>query len=114
MIATEMNQLKSLKESRENKLLGLIKRGGPGVADRLALWTECVFGFHFVDEWQNKETGQESTKSRLVIQAFKNREHRLLTDSPTVQRSSKRQLLTLPTSFLQENSKFFVDSRDVI
>ncbi len=68
-----------------------------------------IFGARFVDTIKNEGTPNAFEKSRLVIQAFNDKLHGLLTHAPTVQRSSQRLLFAL-AAILPE---WKVMSRDV-
>ncbi len=54
-----------------------------------------LYGTRFVDEIRNLGASDEYTRSRLVVQAFNDKKHELMTHSPTVQRSSQRLLLSV-------------------
>lgn len=75
MIAAELGQLKSFRESCETDLLRLKEREGCRVADKPTAQNEPVFRLRLADEWKNKESAQEFAKSRLVIQAFNDKDH---------------------------------------
>ena len=61
-----------------------------------------IFNSRCVDEVKGKETTTPYEKSRLVIQAFNDKDKKhILTQSPTIQRLSQRAILALAPSLLK-------------
>ena len=77
------------RESRRKELEGLIEKGVFEVVKKSEV-TGRVFGSRFVDEMKNRGTPEEYPKSRMVVQAYDDKNHGLLTHAPTVRRSSQR------------------------
>jgi hypothetical protein len=64
-----------------------------------------IYGFRFVDKIKNQGTDKAFKKSRLVVQAYNDKDKEfVLTQSPTIQRSSQRLILCIRIS--KENVNF--------
>lgn len=73
---------------------------------------ERVFKSRLVDEVKGKGTERPYEKSRLVIQAYNDRgKEEILTQSPTIQRSAQRLILTIAPSGIRQGMTLF--SRDI-
>lgn len=83
------------KRSREKEVMGLLEKGVFEPVPKSAAHGHRVYGSRFVDDIKNEGTSNAFEKSRLVVQAFNDRGHGLLTYSPTVQRSSQRMLFCM-------------------
>jgi hypothetical protein len=92
---------------------GLIEKGVFDFIDESAVPPGTrIFGSRFVDSIKNPGTEDAFEKSRLVVQAFNDpAKAEVLTQSPTVQRSSQRVLLALAPRFLQEGKELYI--RDI-
>lgn len=94
---TENSPQPSFVESRQKELNGLLENGVFRVVDatEIPLGTR-IFNSRFVDEIKNPGTNKATEKSRLVVQAYNDREKEfVLTKSPTIQRVSQRIILAL-------------------
>ena len=84
-------------ESREKEIKGLLDRGVFEIVNIGDVPTGTrIFNSRFVDDIKGKDTDTPYEKSRLVIQAHNDIEKKkVLTQSPTIQRSSQRLILSL-------------------
>jgi hypothetical protein len=74
--------------SRQLEVLRLLEKGVFEVANDVPKGVR-IFNSRFVDEVKNKGTKKAFAKSRLVVQAYNDKEKRIvLTQSPTIQRIS--------------------------
>jgi hypothetical protein len=98
-------------ESRKKEVNGLLERGVFAAVNREDIPPEArIYGFRFVDEIKNKGTNKAFEKSRLVVQAYNDKDKEfILTQSPTIQRSSQRLILCIGAS--KDNVQFWI--RDV-
>lgn len=103
----------SFEESRKKELDGLIERGGLIIVDKSEADGYRIYGSRFVDSIKNKGSQDEYHKSRLVVQAFKDKKHGLLTYSPTVQRASQRILYSFIATSANWDKKWSVSLRDI-
>lgn len=87
---------KSVFEEQRERSNGLLEKGVFEPVSKRAAEGRRIYESRFVDEVKNKGTPNAYEKSRLVVQAYNDRGHGLLTYSPTVQRSSKRMLFPSP------------------
>ncbi|KAI1000167.1 hypothetical protein K3495_g8030 [Podosphaera aphanis] len=107
----------SLKE-----LNGLLDRGVFEIVDKNCIPKNArLFGSRFVDTVKNQGTEKAFEKSRLVVQAYNdNLKKILLTQSPTIQRSSQRLALSwfgaLPdvNIYLRDISKAYTQSKSIL
>ena len=81
--------------SRLNEINGLLEEGLFTVVPARETGDYRVYGSRFVDEIKNAGQPKAYEKSRLVIQAFKDKDHGLMTYAPTTQRASQRLLLAI-------------------
>ncbi|KAE8550702.1 hypothetical protein EYB25_003641 [Talaromyces marneffei] len=98
-------------ESRRREVTGLLERGVFVAVNYEDIPLEArIYGFRFVDEVKNKGTDKAFEKSRLVVQAYNDKDKEfVLTQSPTIQRSSQRLILCIGTS--KDGVRFWI--RDV-
>ncbi|EED20821.1 hypothetical protein TSTA_040150, partial [Talaromyces stipitatus ATCC 10500] len=83
--------LRTYDESRKKEVNGLLERDIPPEAR--------IYGFRFVDEIKNKGTNKVFEKLQLVVQAYNDKDKEfILTQSPTIQRSSQRLILCIGAS----------------
>lgn len=80
-------------DSRMNEVNNLLDRGVFEYCSESDATGYRIFGSRFVDTVKYEGTADAFEKSRLVVQAYKDKKHGLLTYSPTVQRASQRLLL---------------------
>ncbi|EED22642.1 conserved hypothetical protein [Talaromyces stipitatus ATCC 10500] len=87
-------------ESRRKEVTGLLERGVFMAVNREDIPPDArIYGFRFVDEVKNKGTNKAFEKSRLVVQAYNDKDKEfVLTQSPTIQRSSQRLILCIGIS----------------
>jgi hypothetical protein len=99
--------------SRKKELDGLLERGVFEIVDKDDVPQGIrIFNTRFVDEVKNAGTPDAFEKSRLVVQAYNDDGKKLvLTQSPTLQRSSHRCLLFTTVQLLQEGCQLYL--RDV-
>ena len=99
--------------SRHAEVMGLIEKGvfeevDPGEIPE----GTRIFNSRFVDEVKHSGTPKAFEKSRLVVQAYNDREKDLvLTQSPTIQRVSQRIILCVAALNLGQNTKLYL--RDI-
>lgn len=96
-------------DSRIAEFNGLMNRGVFKVVHELEAKGNRIYGSRFVDTIKNEGKPEAFAKSRLVVQAFNDKDHGLLTYAPTVQRMSQRLLLCLCA--MDDQLQFF--TRDV-
>ena len=103
----------SFVDSRIKEINGLLEKGVFEVVDIASVpQGKRIFNSRFVDTIKNEGTDQAFEKSRLVVQAYNDQEKELvLTQSPTIQRSSQRLILALAPSFLKQKYNLFL--RDI-
>lgn len=82
-----------LWQSRQQELNGLLTRGVFTPVPASAATSHHIFGFSFENTVKNQGVSYEFMKFRLVVQAFNDKDHGLLTHAPTVQRMSLYWLL---------------------
>ena len=99
--------------SREKELNGLLDKGVFEIVDKEDIPGGArIFNTRFVDEIKNPGTAEAFEKSRLVVQAYNDSEKELvLTQSPTIQRSSERCLLCVATATIGNGRRIYL--RDV-
>jgi hypothetical protein len=99
------------EESRRTEINGLLERGVFVPVDEKDIPPGTrIYTFRFVDEVKNRGTDKAYEKSRLVVQAYNDREKTLvLTQSPTIQRSSQRIILSIGSS--KNDAQFYI--RDI-
>jgi hypothetical protein len=87
-------------ESRRKEVNGLLERGVFVTVNREDIPPKArIYGFRFVDEVKNPGTDKAFEKSRLVVQAYNDKDKEfVLTQSPTIQRSSQRLILCIGIS----------------
>jgi hypothetical protein len=104
--------------SRQKELAGLLEKGVFEIT-KLADVPQGVrlFNSRFVDEIKNLGTDKAFEKSRLVVQAYNDKEKELvLTQSPTIQRVSQRLILCIAAMkpdirlYLRDISQAYVQS----
>ncbi|KAI1005289.1 hypothetical protein K3495_g2938 [Podosphaera aphanis] len=112
-----LNSSSPFSESRQIEINGLLEKGvfeSVKIADVPP--GARIFKSRFVDEIKNKGTSNAFEKSRLVVQAYKDKDkHLVLTQSPTIQRVSQRIILALAASlpldiYLRDISQAYVQS----
>lgn len=81
--------------SRAVELNSLVEQGVFSIVPSAHANGHRLFGAHFVDLFKKERTAHAFEKSRLVIQAFNDKQHGMLTHALTVQRPSMRLLLCL-------------------
>ena len=109
------------QQSRRTEYEALIKRGVfvPIHKDDPRVRGHRIFKSRMVDEVKGKETSAPYEKSRLVIQCFNDKGKReILTQSPTIQRSSQRLLIFLAAAVkhlnrLRNQSESHLAIRDI-
>jgi hypothetical protein len=103
----------SFIDSRTKEINGLLEKGVFRVVDITDVpQGKRIFNSRFVDTIKNEGTDQAFEKSRLVVQAYDDQEKELvLTQSPTIQRSSQRLILALTPSFLKLKYRLYL--RDI-
>ncbi|KAI0999447.1 hypothetical protein K3495_g8752 [Podosphaera aphanis] len=94
---TNLSPIPNFKASRLKELNGLLDRGVFEIVDKNCIPKNArLFGSRFVDTVKNQGTEKAFEKSCLVVQAYNdNVKKTLLTQSPTIQRSSQRLALSL-------------------
>ncbi|KAI0993903.1 hypothetical protein K3495_g14281, partial [Podosphaera aphanis] len=87
----------NFKVSRQKELSGLLDNGVFKVVHKQQIPPSArIFGSRFVDVSKNEGTEKAYEKSRLVVQAYNDDDKKkILTQSPTIQRSSQRLILCL-------------------
>lgn len=106
--------------ARTNEFNGLVDKGVFALVPESEAVGNRVYNSRFVDEVKHVGTPSAYAKSRLVVQAFNDKEHGLLTNAPTVQRSSQRLLLSLFASssdcslFMRDISQAYTQSKSSI
>lgn len=82
-------------ESRRTEVNGLLERGVFATVEEKDIPPGSrIFTFRFVDEVKNAGTDKAYEKSRLVVQAYNDKDKvHVLTQSPTIQRASQRLIL---------------------
>lgn len=96
-------------QSRMAEFNSLMNRGVFSIVPTTETGTSRVYGSRFVDTIKFAGKPQAHEKSRLVVQAYNDNNHGLLTHAPTVQRLSQRLLLCLCA--IESSLTFF--TRDV-
>lgn len=93
-------------QSRSEELRGLIANGTFEVVSREQFSMETrVFGSRFTDEIKHANEGVR-LKSRLVAQNYGDKDaSTIATTAPTLQRFTKRQTISLPSSLLELNAR---------
>lgn len=100
--------------SRQKEIAGLLEKGVLKVVTTDSIPSNAqIFNSRFVDEIKNPSTDKAYKKSRLVVQAYNDKEKDLvLTQSPTIQRVSQRLIICLAAIF-QDNDNIKLYLRDV-
>lgn len=102
--------------SRNIEFNGLIERGVFTLVPESMANGLRIYGSRFVDQVKNEGKPSAYNKSRLVVQAYGDHNHGLLTHAPTVQRVSQRLLLIICamdnnlTLFTRDISQAYVQS----
>lgn len=111
--AHELTQGAQFKKSRQKEVIGLLERGVFKRVERHEIPSGTrIFRSRFVDEIKNQGTAKAFEKSRLVIQAFNDKEkHIVLTQSPTIQRVSQRIILCIAMMTLLVQTNLYL--RDI-
>lgn len=97
------------EHSRHKEMKGLIEKNVFKLVNEKEAKGHRIYGSRFVDEVKHEGTPDAYEKSRLVVQAFNDTSHGLLTYAPTVQRASQRLLLAICAL----DSKLKLFTRDV-
>lgn len=98
------------KASRNIEFNKLLERQVFSFVDESEACGHRIYDSRFVDQIKNEGKPTAYEKSRMVVMAFNDRNHGLLTHAPTVQRSSLKQLLTIAA--MDEDLDLFL--RDII
>ena len=100
-------------DSRQKEINGLLEKGVFEVIDITTIpQGKRVFNSRFVDEIKNKGTDLAFEKSRLVVQAYNDDKKELvLTQSPTIQRSSQRLILAMAPALFKNSTTLYL--RDI-
>ncbi|POS83447.1 hypothetical protein EPUL_004675 [Erysiphe pulchra] len=120
VLLKDENGLNKFKESRQIEILGLIEKGVFKTVkfDEVPAGTRLLDA-RFFDEIKHKGTDKAFEKSRLVVQAYNDREKGVvLTQSPTIQRINQRLIFCIATLmqtndvnlYLREISQAYVQS----
>ncbi|KAI1003495.1 hypothetical protein K3495_g4719, partial [Podosphaera aphanis] len=110
------------KNSRKKEITGLLEKGVFQLTNPDDINPDIkIFNSRFVDEIKHKGTSKVFEKSRLVVQAYNDKEKDLvLTQSPTIQRVSQRLILCIaaitftnsdgPNLYLRDITQAYVQS----
>lgn len=100
----------NFKISRQKELTGLLDNGVLKVVHKKDIPPSArIFGSRFVDVIKNEGTEKAYEKSRLVVQAYNDNDNKkILTQSPTIQRSSQQLILCL-SQILQDVNIYLRD-----
>ena len=100
--------------SRQKEIAGLLEKGVFKVVTTEDIPSNSrIFNSRFVDEIKNPGTDKAYEKSRLVVQAYNDKDKNLvLTQSPTIQRVSQRLIVCLASIF-QDNDNIKLYLRDI-
>jgi len=105
----------TFEASRQKEINGLLERGVFKIVSKIPPGVR-LFNSRFVDDIKHQGTPKAYEKSRLVVQAYNDKEKEIvLTQSPTIQRVSQRLILCLaamlPYSlYLRDISQAYVQS----
>ncbi|KAI0995528.1 hypothetical protein K3495_g12651 [Podosphaera aphanis] len=105
----------NFKESRRKELDGLIQKRVFDIVNISDVTPGSrIFNSRFVDTIKFSGTDRAFEKSRLVVQAYKDKgKQNILTQAPTLQRASQRILLSIAISLPDFGSKYQLYLRDI-
>jgi hypothetical protein len=108
-MTTQLGRVPDFTLSRQKEVDGLLKKGVFEIVKQAPQGVR-LFNSRFVDDIKDKDTPTAYEKSRLVVQAYNDYgKLDILTESPTIQRSSQRLILCLAA--ILPNTKLYV--RDI-
>lgn len=85
----------AFQDARRKEIQGLLDQGVFAIVPATMAKGNRIYGSRFVDEIKNAGLTSAYAKSRLVVQAFEDKDHGLMTYAPTTQRASQRLLIAL-------------------